>query len=43
VVRAVDREDHTEAGDSALFDGYLEPDRPHAQAFDEMFHRDGRV
>jgi hypothetical protein len=46
VVRAVDREDHAEsggAGRAALFDGYLEPDRPHAQAFDEMFHSDGRV
>ncbi|GAA2550695.1 circularly permuted type 2 ATP-grasp protein [Pseudonocardia hydrocarbonoxydans] len=28
---------------SALFDGYLEPDRPYAGAFDEMFHADGRV
>src|SRR6476469_6004413 len=37
----MDHEDHTE--DSDLFDGYLEPDRPHAAAFDEMFHRDGRV
>jgi glutamate formiminotransferase/formiminotetrahydrofolate cyclodeaminase len=37
----MDHEDHTE--DSDLFDGYLEPDRPHAGAFDEMFHRDGRV
>ena len=50
MVRAVDREDHTEAGggenggeNSALFEGYLEPDRPHAAAFDEMFHADGRV
>jgi hypothetical protein len=46
VVRAVDREDHTDAGGaegSDLFDGYLEPDRSHAQAFDEMFHADGRV
>jgi len=43
VVRAVDHEDHTEAGVPDLFDGYLEPDRPHAGAFDEMFHRDGRV
>jgi hypothetical protein len=43
VVRAVDHEDHTEPGGSDLFDGYLEPDRPHAGAFDEMFHRDGRV
>jgi hypothetical protein len=39
----VDHEDHTEPGGSDLFDGYLEPDRPHAGAFDEMFHRDGRV
>ena len=46
MVRAVDREDHTDAGGaegSALFDGYLEPNGPHAQAFDEMFHADGRV
>ena len=43
MVRAVDHEDHTEPGVSDLFDGYLEPDRPHAGAFDEMFHRDGRV
>ena len=43
MVRAVDHEDHTEAGVPDLFDGYLEPDRPHAGAFDEMFHRDGRV
>jgi uncharacterized circularly permuted ATP-grasp superfamily protein len=43
VVRAVDHEDHAEPGSSDLFDGYLEPDRPHAGAFDEMFHRDGRV
>ena len=43
MVRAVDHEDHTEPGGSDLFDGYLEPDRPHAGAFDEMFHRDGRV
>jgi uncharacterized circularly permuted ATP-grasp superfamily protein len=28
---------------SALFDGYLEPDRPYSGAFDEMFHADGRV
>ncbi len=48
MVRAVDREDHTDAGGaggSAPFDGYLEPDRPHAQAFDEMFRarREPRV
>src|SRR5690242_20108492 len=30
-------------GGSALFDGYLEPERPNADAFDEMFHADGRV
>ncbi|WP_372451480.1 circularly permuted type 2 ATP-grasp protein [Pseudonocardia oceani] len=28
---------------SALFDGYLEPDRPYAGAYDEMFHADGRI
>ncbi|OJY49649.1 circularly permuted type 2 ATP-grasp protein [Pseudonocardia sp. 73-21] len=28
---------------SALFDGYLEPDRPHAGAYDEMFAPDGTV
>jgi len=28
---------------SALFDGYQEPDRPHAGAYDEMFHGDGTV
>ncbi|MHA6795807.1 circularly permuted type 2 ATP-grasp protein [Pseudonocardia bannensis] len=28
---------------SALFDGYLEPDRPHPDAFDEMFATDGTV
>ena len=28
---------------SALFDGYLEPDRPHPDAFDEMFNADGSV
>ena len=27
----------------ALFDDYLEPDRPHAGAYDEMFHADGTV
>ncbi len=46
MVRAMDHEDHTEAAGaegSAPFDGYLEPDRPHAAAFDEMFHADGRV
>ncbi len=49
MVRAVQRDDDTQGADdgvesgSALFDGYLEPDRPHAAAFDEMFHRDGRV
>jgi uncharacterized circularly permuted ATP-grasp superfamily protein len=49
VVRAVQRDDDTQGADdgaesgTALFDGYLEPDRPHADAFDEMFHRDGRV
>jgi len=31
-----------EAG-SALFDGYLEPDRPNPDAFDEMFNADGSV
>ncbi|WP_425569244.1 circularly permuted type 2 ATP-grasp protein [Pseudonocardia xishanensis] len=28
---------------SALFDGYLEPDRPNPDAFDEMFNADGSV
>jgi len=28
---------------SALFDGYLEPDRPNPDAFDEMFNHDGSV
>jgi len=27
----------------ALFDDYLEPDRPHAGAYDEMFQADGTV
>jgi uncharacterized circularly permuted ATP-grasp superfamily protein len=27
----------------ALFDGYHEPDRPHADAYDGMFHADGTV
>jgi uncharacterized circularly permuted ATP-grasp superfamily protein len=35
--------DDAGVGGPALFDGYLEPDRPHAGAFDEMFHADGRV
>ncbi|WP_240157795.1 circularly permuted type 2 ATP-grasp protein [Pseudonocardia broussonetiae] len=26
-----------------MFDGYLEPDRPYAGAYDEMFHSDGRI
>ncbi len=30
-------------GGSALFDGYLEPDRPNPDAFDEMFNADGSV
>jgi len=29
--------------ESALFAGYLEPDRPHPDAYDEMFHADGTV
>jgi uncharacterized circularly permuted ATP-grasp superfamily protein len=32
-----------EESGSALFDGYLEPDRPHAGAYDEMFAADGTV
>jgi uncharacterized circularly permuted ATP-grasp superfamily protein len=35
--------DRADVGGSALFDGYLEPERPNAEAFDEMFHADGRV
>jgi uncharacterized circularly permuted ATP-grasp superfamily protein len=31
------------ASGSALFEGYLEPDRPHAGAYDEMFAADGTV
>src|SRR5262245_9742852 len=34
---------HPDNGESALFAGYREPDRPHAGAFDEMFHPDGTV
>ncbi len=33
----------SEENGSALFDGYLEPDRPHPDAFDEMFAADGTV
>jgi uncharacterized circularly permuted ATP-grasp superfamily protein len=29
--------------ENALFDGYLEPDRPNPEAFDEMFNADGTV
>jgi uncharacterized circularly permuted ATP-grasp superfamily protein len=29
--------------ESALFDGYRKPDRPHADAYDEMFEPDGTV
>jgi len=53
VVRAVQDQVDAEVGadaateeasaGSALFDGYLEPDRPHAGAYDEMFAPDGTV
>lgn len=49
MVRAVRDQDQTdgeapmEQDSSALFDGYLEPDRPHAGAYDEMFAPDGTV
>ncbi|GAA4676386.1 circularly permuted type 2 ATP-grasp protein [Pseudonocardia yuanmonensis] len=52
VSRAVDRRPAGEpaqddgaaaVGGSALFDGYLEPDRPNPDAFDEMFNVDGSV
>jgi uncharacterized circularly permuted ATP-grasp superfamily protein len=33
----------TQNGDSALFDGYFQPDRAHPDAFDEMFDSDGTV
>lgn len=50
VSRAVDRRPARDpdpetngAAHTALFDGYLEPDRPHPDAFDEMFNADGTV
>ena len=47
MVQAVPEDEAVRGADDAegfaLFDGYLEPDRPHAGAFDEMFHADGRV
>jgi uncharacterized circularly permuted ATP-grasp superfamily protein len=33
----------TDLADSALFEGYLEPDRPHPDAYDEMFDAEGTV
>jgi uncharacterized circularly permuted ATP-grasp superfamily protein len=35
--------DAAQEDESALFAGYQEPDRPHAGAYDEMFHADGTV
>ena len=37
------RGSHDNGTDSALFDGYHEPDRPHADAYDEMFAADGTI
>ena len=33
----------SKTADSALFEGYLKPDRPHAAAYDEMFSADGEI